>query len=534
MACLWVMMASVSIVCAGSSSSFNTPADYHHSLGIQQPSAHALGQRRSSRFWWQDSNNAPFEEGAAKKVGIRASSFGADPPRAHSIPPQNLRQQNYGNTGTASATFSAQTLNGPLSGGTTLFPGCAAALKCVQEQFCNRTGVMVNQPVNQLEKEFRVPLMPCLNTETNQEGVCCRDPLYEDPWPADMPMPGMPPKPIVTPNRPAPPPPQPVGYPSQPAPVPSFPIPLPQTSYLPPTPVVQPPAPNTNYIPPPLPAQPSNPAPVFNQLPPSPQVYTPPPPPTTQTPWTGELAPVTLHPGCASALKCVREEFCNLEGLMVNQAVSYTAFEKEYLRVPLMPCLNTDTNQEGFCCRDPLYEDPWPADMPMPGMAAKPQPTPVATNSIAVVQQPAVLQQQYLPPPVQQQYLPPPVQQVAPAPQPQAYYNPPQQQAYNPQPSGIQQQQQLFKPYVGPLAADTPFPGCAAALKCVQEQFCNMEGVMVNEPVNLSPLQKEYRVPLMSCLNVDTNQVGFCCRDPLYEDPWPADMPMPGMAPKQG
>lgn len=50
---------------------------------------------------------------------------------------------------------------------------------------------------------------------------------------------------------------------------------------------------------------------------------------------------------------------------------------------------------------------------------------------------------------------------------------------------------------MGPLAADQPFPGCAAALKCVEEQFCNMEGVMVNEPVSLTPLQKEYRVPLM-------------------------------------
>lgn len=26
----------------------------------------------------------------------------------------------------------------------------------------------------------------------------------------------------------------------------------------------------------------------------------------------------------------------------------------------------------GFCCRDPLYEDPWPANMPMPGMTKLP------------------------------------------------------------------------------------------------------------------------------------------------------------------
>ena len=77
--------------------------------------------------------------------------------------------------------------------------------------------------------------------------------------------------------------------------------------------------------------------------------------------------------------------------------------------------------------------------------------------------------------------------------------------------------------------APIPYPGCAAALKCVLEEFCSLEGVMVFEPVDLTPVQKQYRVPLMSCLNVETNRVGYCCRDPLYNDPWPAGMPMPGM-----
>ena len=35
------------------------------------------------------------------------------------------------------------------------------------------------------------------------------------------------------------------------------------------------------------------------------------------------------------------------------------------------------------------------------------------------------------------------------------------------------------------------------------------------------------------CMNVETQKTGFCCRDPLYEDPWPANMPMPNM-PKNG
>lgn len=49
--------------------------------------------RRSSRFWWQDSNDSPFKEGAGKKVGVRATLI--DPPRAHSRPIQDLRQQNF-------------------------------------------------------------------------------------------------------------------------------------------------------------------------------------------------------------------------------------------------------------------------------------------------------------------------------------------------------------------------------------------------------------------------------------------------------
>ena len=74
-----------------------------------------------------------------------------------------------------------------------------------------------------------------------------------------------------------------------------------------------------------------------------------------------------------------------------------------------------------------------------------------------------------------------------------------------------------------------PFAGCSAAMKCVSEEFCDAQGVMVNTPVVMTDIQKLHRTPMMACLNTDTNQVGFCCRDPLYEDPWPADMPMPMM-----
>ena len=46
----------------------------------------------------------------------------------------------------------------------------------------------------------------------------------------------------------------------------------------------------------------------------------------------------------------------------------------------MQPCLNTDTNLVGYCCRDPFYEDPWPGGMMMPGMPAKPPVAPVVVQ----------------------------------------------------------------------------------------------------------------------------------------------------------
>ncbi|XP_024086335.1 glutenin, high molecular weight subunit PW212-like isoform X2 [Cimex lectularius] len=80
--------------------------------------------------------------------------------------------------------------------------------------------------------------------------------------------------------------------------------------------------------------------------------------------------------------------------------------------------------------------------------------------------------------------------------------------------------------YTGPLNT-TPPPGCAAALKCVQEIYCTVEGVMSDVPVALSREQTENKVPLTDCQNPDTGVLGKCCRDPNYKDPWPAGMMMP-------
>ncbi|XP_076652405.1 inactive serine protease scarface [Halictus rubicundus] len=64
--------------------------------------------------------------------------------------------------------------------------------------------------------------------------------------------------------------------------------------------------------------------------------------------------------------------------------------------------------------------------------------------------------------------------------------------------------------------------GCAAALLCVEEQFCTQDGTVSTEQVHLTSRQLLQRVPLSSCKNVESGIIGKCCRDPNYVDPWPA------------
>ncbi|XP_015433755.1 PREDICTED: uncharacterized protein LOC107189685 [Dufourea novaeangliae] len=64
--------------------------------------------------------------------------------------------------------------------------------------------------------------------------------------------------------------------------------------------------------------------------------------------------------------------------------------------------------------------------------------------------------------------------------------------------------------------------GCAAALLCVEERFCTVDGTISPQPVSLTSRELLYRVPLSPCKNPETGVVGKCCRDPNYVDPWPA------------
>ncbi|KAK9299675.1 hypothetical protein QLX08_007381 [Tetragonisca angustula] len=63
--------------------------------------------------------------------------------------------------------------------------------------------------------------------------------------------------------------------------------------------------------------------------------------------------------------------------------------------------------------------------------------------------------------------------------------------------------------------------GCAAALLCVEEKFCTIDGMISPEPVVLTEKQLLRRVPMSSCKNPDNGIIGKCCRDPNYVDPWP-------------
>ncbi|CAD6213169.1 GSCOCG00003948001-RA-CDS [Cotesia congregata] len=63
--------------------------------------------------------------------------------------------------------------------------------------------------------------------------------------------------------------------------------------------------------------------------------------------------------------------------------------------------------------------------------------------------------------------------------------------------------------------------GCAAALVCVKEEFCGMDGMMNPSPLGLTEEQLTRRVPLSDCKNPENGEIGKCCRDPNYVDPWP-------------
>ncbi|XP_052842638.1 inactive serine protease scarface [Drosophila gunungcola] len=85
-----------------------------------------------------------------------------------------------------------------------------------------------------------------------------------------------------------------------------------------------------------------------------------------------------------------------------------------------------------------------------------------------------------------------------------------------------------LSPQIFPMvqSASTPkhFAKCASALVCSSESFCNAIGVLTDTPVELSPMEAAFRVPLTDCLQAENGTPGKCCRDPNYVDPWPVNL----------
>jgi hypothetical protein len=106
--------------------------------------------------------------------------------------------------------------------------------------------------------------------------------------------------------------------------------------------------------------------------------------------------------------------------------------------------------------------------------------------------------------------------------QPPRQQPPRPQQPQRPNPPPYQPQPTNNRPVVQYDPAPIVIPvGCSAAMNCTNVQYCTQSGVISKTPVTLSPQQEMFRVPLTDCRNPETKEVGKCCRDPDYVDPWP-------------
>lgn len=95
------------------------------------------------------------------------------------------------------------------------------------------------------------------------------------------------------------------------------------------------------------------------------------------------------------------------------------------------------------------------------------------------------------------------------------------------QPSTIQTTQRTYRPSVSVgddalgIASNIVPSSCAAAMNCTKEEFCTAIGWISKEPVVLNDFQRSFRVPLTDCMIMPSRELGKCCRDGDYTDPWP-------------
>ncbi|XP_055321377.1 inactive serine protease scarface [Sitodiplosis mosellana] len=76
-----------------------------------------------------------------------------------------------------------------------------------------------------------------------------------------------------------------------------------------------------------------------------------------------DLAPQLPPTACPAATNCTDIQFCAADGTLQSSPVSLTK-EQETYRVPLSPCRDESKGiQQGVCCRDLNYTDPWPTNL---------------------------------------------------------------------------------------------------------------------------------------------------------------------------
>lgn len=70
---------------------------------------------------------------------------------------------------------------------------------------------------------------------------------------------------------------------------------------------------------------------------------------------------IRLPVGCPAAMNCTDIRFCGLNGFISKTPVEVSP-ERELYRMPLSDCRDPSIGLDnGKCCRDPDYVDPWPS-----------------------------------------------------------------------------------------------------------------------------------------------------------------------------
>ena len=216
--------------------------------------------------------------------------------------------------------------------------------------------------------------------------------------------------------------------------------------------------------------------------------------------------------------RCYAPEVCCRSG---NQRRS-TSFNQEN-SVAASSSTSEVLTKEGYVVNVPSNQY-LPSFDPNQGSPSNDDPTILRPNP-PPTQRPTPPPQRPTPPP--QRPTPPPQRPTPPpqrpTPPPQRPTPPPQRPTPPPQQPQRIPQQTVNRPVIQSFDQAQPIipVGCAAALNCTDVQYCTSGGVISKTPVILTPEQELYRVPMTDCMVQSTRQIGKCCRDPDYVDPWP-------------